>query len=123
VDSSNDAIIGKTLDGIIISWNRAAERIYGYLADEVIGRSIEIIIPPALRDQLPLFLQRVRTGEGIAHFRTVRVRKDGTSIRVSVTLSPIRDEGGRIFGISTIARNIADMDESPSHPDFSKLVP
>lgn len=123
VDSSNDAIIGKKLDGTIISWNKAAERMYGYLADEVIGRSIEIIMPPALRDQLPLFLQRVRAGEGITHFRTIRVRKDGSSVRVSVTLSPIRDEQGRIFGISTIAKDVADVDEGSSLPDFSKQVP
>ena len=111
VDSSNDAIIGKTLDGTIISWNNAAERIYGYRADEIIGKSIGVIISPELRDQLPTFLERVRNGERIEHFRTIRVRKDGTPVAVSITLSPIRDENGGISGISTIARNISDTSE------------
>ncbi|MCX6698702.1 MAG: PAS domain S-box protein [Methanomicrobiales archaeon] len=111
VDSSNDAIIGKTIDGTIISWNNAAERIYGYRADEIIGKSIGVIISPELRDQLPFFLERVRNGERIEHFRTKRVRKDGTPVAVSITLSPIRDENGGISGISTIARNISDTSE------------
>jgi PAS domain S-box-containing protein len=107
VSSSNDAIIGKTLDGTIQSWNRAAERYYGYLAEEVIGKSIQIIIPPELRVHLPLFLQRVANGEIIDRFDTIRVRKDGTRIEVCVTLSPIKDEEGHIIGISTIAQNNA----------------
>jgi len=112
VDSSNDAIIGKTLDGTIISWNNAAERIYGYLADEIIGKSIAVIISPELRDQLPIFLQRVRNGERIEHFRTIRIRKDGSPVAVSITLSPIKDENGHIFGISTIAKNISGSEEN-----------
>jgi len=111
VDSSNDAIIGKTLDGTIISWNNAAESIYGYRADEIIGKSIAMIISPELRDQLPFFLERVRNGERIEHFRTIRVRKDGSPVAVSITLSPIKDSNGHIFGISTIAKNISDSKE------------
>ena len=109
VNSSNDAIIGKDLDGTIISWNKAAERIYGYLAEEVIGKSIAVIIAPELREQLSLFLQRIRAGESIDHFKTTRIRKDGSRIEVSVTLSPIKDEQGKVIGISTIAKNISDL--------------
>jgi len=112
VDSSNDAIIGKTLDGTIISWNKAAERIYGYRADEIIGKSIALIISPELRSQLPSFLRRIRNGERIEHFRTIRVRKDGTPIKVSITLSPIKDENERIYGVSTIAKSISDTNEN-----------
>ena len=114
VESSNDAIIGKTLDGTIISWNNAAERIYGYLADEIIGKSIAVIISPELRDQLPTFLQRVSNGERIEHFETIRLRKDGSRIAVSITLSPIKDQNGHIFGISTIAKNISGSKENDS---------
>lgn len=112
VNSSNDAIIGKALDGTILSWNRAAERYYGYLAEEVIGKSIEIIMPPETRVHLPLFLQRVASGETIDRFDTIRMRKDGTRISVRVTLSPIKDDEGRIFGISTIAQNISGREKS-----------
>jgi PAS domain S-box-containing protein len=110
VESSNDAIIGKTLDGTIISWNNAAERIYGYRADEILGKSIAMIISPELRDQLPFFLERIRNGERIEHFRTKRVRKDGSPVAVSISLSPIKDSNGNIFGISTIAKNISDRE-------------
>lgn len=115
VDSSNDAIIGKTLDGTIVSWNNAAERIYGYRAEEMIGKSIAVIISPKLRHQLPSFLERVRNGERIENFRTIRIRKDGNPITVSITLSPIKDENGRIYGVSTIAKNISDADERDVH--------
>lgn len=106
VSSSHDAIIGKSLDGTILSWNRAAERYYGYLAEEVVGKSITLIMPPELHIHLPLFLQRIANGEIIDRFNTVRVRKDGSRINVCVTLSPIRDEGGRVIGVSTIAQHV-----------------
>jgi PAS domain S-box-containing protein len=122
VNSSNDAIIGKTLDGTILSWNRAAERYYGYLAEEVIGKSIEIIMPPETRVHLPVFLRRVGSGETIEHFDTVRLRKDGSRIAVSVTISPIRNEEGRIVGISTIAQNIADREKSEASRMFREQV-
>ncbi|PKL57991.1 MAG: hypothetical protein CVV34_04660, partial [Methanomicrobiales archaeon HGW-Methanomicrobiales-5] len=122
VNSSHDAIIGKSLDNTILSWNKAAERYYGYLAEEVIGKSIEIIIPPELRVHLPLFLQRIRNGEIIDRFDTVRLRKDGSRVGVCVTLSPIRDEDGRIFGISTIAQNIAEREKSEISRMFRQQV-
>jgi PAS domain S-box-containing protein len=122
VNSSNDAIIGKTLDGTILSWNKAAERYYGYLAEEMIGKSIEIIIPPELRVHIPVFLRRVGSGETIERFDTIRLRKDGSRIGVSVTLSPIRNEEGRIVGISTIAQNIADREKSEVGRMFREQV-
>lgn len=122
VNSSNDAIIGKNLDGTILSWNRAAERYYGYLAEEVIGKSIEIIIPPELRVHIPLFLERVANGEIIDRFDTIRLRKDGSRIGVCVTLSPIKDDEGRIFGISTIAQNIADREKTEAGRMFRQQV-
>ena len=122
VNSSNDAIIGKSLDGTILSWNKAAERYYGYLAEEIIGKSIDIIIPPELRDQLSLFLKRVGKGETIDHFNTSRLRKDGSRIEVSVTLSPIKDDEGHIIGISTIAENIAERKKTEAGRMFRQQV-
>jgi len=122
VNSSNDAIIGKSLDGIILSWNKAAERYYGYLAEEVIGKSIEIIMPQETRVHLPVFLRRAGSGETIEHFDTIRLRKDGSRIAVSITLSPIRNDEGRIVGISTIAQNIADREKSDVSRMFREQV-
>jgi len=122
VNSSNDAIIGKSLDGTILSWNKAAERYYGYLAEEIIGKSIDIIIPPELRDQLSLFLKRVGKGETIDHFNTSRLRKDGSRIEVSVTLSPIKDDEGHIIGISTIAENVAERKKTEAGRMFRQQV-
>src|SRR5215471_18230412 len=86
VESSDDAIISKTLEGIIVTWNQAARRIFGYTADEVIGRSITVLIPPELVDDEPRILERLRRGERIDHYETTRVRKDGTRIHVSLTV-------------------------------------
>ncbi|MDO9549498.1 MAG: PAS domain S-box protein [Methanoregula sp.] len=122
VNSSHDAIIGKSLDGTILSWNKSAERYYGYLAEEVIGKSIEIIIPPELRVHIPLFLQRIRNGEIIDRFDTIRLRKDGSRVGVCVTISPIRDEKGHIIGISTIAQNIAEREKSEVSRMFRQQV-
>jgi PAS domain S-box-containing protein len=108
VESSDEAIIGKTLDGIITSWNEGAERVYGYVAAEVVGRPISILIPPDLIDELPAILNRMRMGESINHYETARLRKDGQRINVSLTLSPIRDSAGNISGASTIARDITE---------------
>jgi PAS domain S-box-containing protein len=107
VESSDDAIIGKTLDGIITSWNKGAERIYGYKPEEVVGLPLAIIIPEDRRDELPRILSRVRRGEHIVHYETVRVRKDGKRLDVSVSVSPIKDETGKIIGASTITRDIS----------------
>ena len=106
VQSSDDAIIGKTLDGVITTWNGGAERLYGYSALEVIGRPIGLIIPPELDGELPGILERLRRGERINHYDAVRVTKDGRRIDVSQTVSPTLDAEGRIIGVSSIARDI-----------------
>jgi PAS domain S-box-containing protein len=108
VESSDDAIIGKTLDGIIMSWNAGAERIFGYSAEEVLGRHISILAPPERSDEIPKILERIRSGERIDHYETIRRRKDGQRIRISLTVSPIRDASGKIIGISKIARDITE---------------
>jgi PAS domain S-box-containing protein len=106
VESSEDAIIANTLDGSITSWNAGAERMYGYTAPEVTGRPISILIPPGQLDDLPEITQRLKRGERIEPFETVRVRKDGEPIQVSLTVSPIRDSAGTVTGASAIARDI-----------------
>jgi PAS domain S-box-containing protein len=106
VDSSQDAIIGKTLDGVITSWNAEAEQLYGYDSSEAIGRPITLIVPPHLHEEVRGFLERIRNGERIPHAETVRLRKDGSSVDVSITISPIRDEAGAIVGASTVARDL-----------------
>ena len=108
VESSEDAIIGKTLEGIVTSWNKGAERLFGYSADEMLGRSITRIAPPDRLDEESLILSRVRGGEPVEHYETVRVCKDGRAIDVSLTVSPVRDGNGRIVGASKIARDITE---------------
>lgn len=109
IESSDDAILSKTLDGVITSWNRAAERMYGYAAEEVIGRHISIIAPPELSGELQEIMSRLRRGERVEHLETVRVRKDGRRLDVSVTVSPVRSSSGRLVGASTIARDITEQ--------------
>jgi PAS domain S-box-containing protein len=106
VDSSDDAIIGKTLEGTITSWNKAAERLYGYSAAEAVGWPIGIIVPPERTRELEDILERIRKGERVEHHETVRVAKDGRRVDVSVTVSPILDASGTVVGASTIARDI-----------------
>ena len=106
VESSDDAIISKNLDGIITSWNRAAERIFGYAADEVIGRHISILMPPEHIEDVVRILGHIRRGERVDHFETKRRSKDGRIIDVSLTISPIRDADGKIIGASKVARDI-----------------
>jgi PAS domain S-box-containing protein len=108
VDSSDDAIVSKTLDGVVTFWNRAAERIFGWTAAEAIGRHIKFIIPPERHAEEEDVLARIRRGERVDHFDTVRVHKDGRWVDVSVTVSPVNDAGGRIVGASKIARDIRD---------------
>lgn len=108
VESADDAIISKDLDGIVTSWNPAAERLYGYTAAEMIGKPIGLLIPAEHPDEEPQILERIRRGERIEHYETTRVRKDGRVIDVSITVSPIRDGLGRIFGASKIARDITE---------------
>ena len=108
VESSDDAIISKTLDGVILTWNQGAERIFGYTADEIVGRPITILIPPDHLDEEPMILERLRRGEHIDHYQTVRRRKDGTLIDVSLSVSPVRNAAGEIVGASKIARDITE---------------
>ena len=108
VRSSDDAIIAKNLDGIVTSWNPAATRIFGYEPEEIIGQSILKVIPSHLESQEPYILGKVRAGEQIAHFETERVRKDGQTIFVSLTISPVRDSHGTVIGVSKIARDITE---------------
>ncbi|TMC74652.1 MAG: PAS domain S-box protein [Chloroflexi bacterium] len=112
VDSSDDAIIGKNLDGVIVSWNKGAERMYGYSADEVVGRPISILIPPDRLDELPQIMERLRRGERVDHYRTFRVRKDGKRISVSVTISPAHDSEGRVIGALSIARDVSEQERA-----------
>jgi len=109
VESSDDAIVSKDLNGIIRSWNAAAERIFGYSRDEIVGRSIILLIPPELQNDELMILSRIRAGERLDHFQTVRLRKDGTPVDVSLTVSPIRDENGQIVGAAKIARDITQQ--------------
>jgi PAS domain S-box-containing protein len=108
VESSDDAIVSKNLDGIIMSWNQGAERLFGYTAAEVIGKSINILIPPDLVDEEPGILARLRRGERVDHFETIRVRKDGSRLNISLTISPVKDATGLVVGASKIARNITE---------------
>ena len=108
VQSSDDAIIGKTLDGIITNWNPGAQKIYGYSAEETVGQPVSMLAPPELSDEIPAILQKVRSGEVVAHRETVRLTKDGRRIDVSLTVSPIRGSEGEIIGASTIARDITE---------------
>lgn len=108
VESSEDAIVGKTLDGIVTSWNRGAEKTFGYSAEEMVGQTVRRLVPADRRDEEDKALATVRCGESIKHFETERVCKDGRRIDVSVTVSPIRDREGRIVGASKIARDITE---------------
>ena len=108
VDSSDDAIVSKTLDGLITSWNRAAERIFGWTAAEAVGRSITIVIPPDRLAEEEDILARIKQGEKIEHFETTRMRKDGTRFEISLTVSPIKNAKGEVIGASKTARDISE---------------
>jgi PAS domain S-box-containing protein len=112
VESSDDAIVSKDLDGVIKSWNSDAERIFEYTAQEVIGKPITILIPPGRQDEEPEILERVRRGERVDHYETVRQRKNGSLIDVSLTVSPVKDAQGKIVGASKIARDISERKRS-----------
>ena len=117
IDSSDDAILGKDLNGIIKSWNAAAERLFGYTAAEAIGQPFVMLIPNDRKDEETLILERIRSGERI-HFETVRVRKDGSTVQVSITTSPIRAPEGHIIGASKIARDITERRVSQERQQF-----
>ncbi|HET7270621.1 MAG TPA: PAS domain S-box protein, partial [Rubrobacter sp.] len=108
VESSDDAIIAKTLEGRITSWNKGAQRLYGYSADEAVGRPITILVPPELSGEIPGILEKIRRGEKVDHFETVRVTKFGRKLNISLSVSPIEDGSGSIVGASTIARDVTE---------------
>ncbi len=108
VESSEDAIISKDLNGAITSWNRAAQRLYGYTADEIVGRPVSVLMPSDHKDDFPTLMERLKRGERVEHYETVRVAKDGRRIDVSLTVSPIRNTEGKIIGASKIAHDITD---------------
>lgn len=108
IQSSDDAIVSKDLNGIIVSWNPAAERMFGYTAAEAVGQSIRMIIPPDRQSEEDAVLEKVRAGEALTHFETVRLRKSGTLIPISLTVSPIHDDAGVIIGVSSIARDLSE---------------
>jgi PAS domain S-box-containing protein len=109
VEGSDDAIFAKTLDGILTAWNPAAERMYGYAGDEIIGRSVELLVPDDRAHELRTILARIKAGEHIDHFETIRVRKDGTAFPASITVSPICDPDGATIGASVIARDVTEQ--------------
>src|SRR5262249_31090575 len=108
VDSSDDAIASKDLEGIVLSWNAAAERLFGFSAQDMIGRSIRLIIPEDRQQEEDHVVAKIRRGERVDHYETIRRRKDGTMIPVSLTVSPIIDADGTVIGASKIARDISE---------------
>lgn len=112
VNSSDDVIVSKNLDGVITSWNRAAEKLFGYTSDEAIGKHIGLIVPPEKMEEEYEILDKVRSGEPIDHFETIRRTRDGRLVDVSLTVSPIRDERGKVIGISKVARDVSDRKKS-----------
>lgn len=108
VESSDDAILSKDLNGIINSWNESATRLYGYLAEEIIGRPVTVLIPDDRLNEDPAIMERIGRGERVQHFETVRRRKDGSLVEISLTVSPIKDAAGRVIGASKIARDISE---------------
>jgi PAS domain S-box-containing protein len=108
VDSSDDAILSKALDGTILSWNKGAERLYGYSAEEAVGQNITMLVPPDRPEEVPDILVRIRRGEAVDHFDTVRIDREGRHIPVSLTISPVRNADGAIIGASTIARDVTE---------------
>lgn len=108
VKSSDDAILSKDLNGIITSWNRGAERIFGYIEEETLGKPVTMLMPPERHNEEPTILARIRRGERVDHYETVRQRKDGSLIDISLTVSPIKDANGQVVGASKIARDISE---------------
>jgi PAS domain S-box-containing protein len=121
VKSSQDAIISKTLDSVIRTWNAGAERIFGYTAEEAIGKSITLIIPPERLDEEDLILGQIARGEPIEHFETIRVAKDGRRLHISLTVSPVRDAEGRVIGASKVARDVTERKQAEEALQASEL--
>jgi two-component system, chemotaxis family, CheB/CheR fusion protein len=118
VESSDDAIVSKDLNGIIMSWNRGAERIFGYTSEEAIGKAISVLIPADRYDEEPAILERIRSGERIDHYETVRLRKDGNLVQISLTVSPIKNGEGRVIGVSKIARDITARKQAEARQEL-----
>src|SRR3546814_3022320 len=112
VESSDDAILAKDLDGTITSWNRGAERLFGYRAAEIVGKSVMLLLPDDRQDDEAPILARLRRGERVRHYETVRRRKDGSLIDISLSVSPLRDANGTVLGASTIARDITERKQA-----------
>ena len=112
IELSDDAILSKDLDGLILSWNRGAQRLFGFTSEEAVGRPVTIIIPPDRLDEEPKILEKIHRGERIEHFETIRQRKDRSLIDISLTISPIRNSRGKIVGASKIARDITELNKA-----------
>jgi PAS domain S-box-containing protein len=121
VDSSEDAIVSKDLNGVITSWNRGAEHLFGYAAEEAIGRNIMLIIPADRKEEETGILKRIRQGERIDHFETLRLKKDGTLIDLSLTISPVKDDAGHIVGASKVGRDISERKRAEQAEQLRKL--
>jgi PAS domain S-box-containing protein len=118
IETSDDGIVSKDLNGIVTSWNRGAERIFGYAADEMIGRPLMTVIPPDRHSEEVEILAKLRRGEHIDHYETVRQRKDGSLVDISLTLSPVRDAAGKIVGASKIVRDISDRKQAQARQEL-----
>ena len=122
VESSDDAIFSKTLDGIITTWNKAAEQIYGYQAGEIIGQPVSLLMPPDRANEMVEILERIRNGERVDHYETTRRTKDGATIVISLTVSPIHDSAGRIVGASAIARDITERERVQDQARYARSL-
>ena len=120
VESSDDAIISKDLDGNITTWNQGAERLYGYPAEEVIGRPISMLAPSDRVDELPRILDRLKRGERIERYETVRICRDGRRVDVSLSISPMSNGSGKVLGASVIAQDITDRKRAEAAFRFSE---
>ena len=122
MEFSDDAIVSKTLEGVVTSWNAGAERLYGYSAAEAVGRPISIIIPPDHPNELLRVLARLKRGEHIQPYETARIRKDGTRVQVSVTVSPLRSASGTIIGASAIGRDVTEKRRAEAAPREAAML-
>ena len=122
VASSDDVIVSKTLNGIITSWNAAAEKLFGYTAQEAVGQHISLIIPPELHQEEEVIIQHLRNGQRIDHYETVRLRKDGTTVAVSLSISPVKDKEGKTIGAAKIARDITERKRAEEQQTFLNEV-
>jgi PAS domain S-box-containing protein len=117
IDSSDDAIISKSAEGYITSWNQGAQRLYGYLPEEIIGKPVSILMPPEKKDDFPYIIKQLHEGKRVEHYETKRMTKDGRILDVSITVSPIRDSQGNIIGASKVARDITERVENEKRRD------